>query len=199
MDIEKQVSNGRTTSALIAGVVTIGIVGIGYYFYKKRGKIEVVVPAEAVKDVSVDDIHTDDVEEVEMADTEEAVVINIFTNNDDWDYEAELQTRKFDEPYIIHVDEYVGDEMGFKQETLTYYEGDDIMADIMDTPVYNWPMVTGPLRWGHGSKDSNVVYVRNEKLKKEYEVLRHHGSFEVEVTGLEEAELRHSVLKFRDH
>jgi hypothetical protein len=187
--------NGKATS-VIAGVVAIGIIGFAYRFYKKRGKNEIVIPAEKETNEPVEETEEYEIEMYEQP--EEAVVINIFKNDDGWDYEQELNNRSNEEPYILHVDEYIGEEMGFKQETLTYYEGDDIMADIMDTPVYNWPTVTGPLKWGHGSKDQNVVYVRNEKLRKEYEILRHSGSFETEVIGLEETELQHSVLKFRD-
>jgi hypothetical protein len=187
--------NGKATS-VIAGVVAIGIIGFAYRFYKKRGKNEIVIPAEKETNEPVEETEEYEIEMYEQP--EEEVVINIFKNDDGWDYEQELNNRSNEEPYILHVDEYIGEEMGFKQETLTYYEGDDIMADITDTPVYNWPTVTGPLKWGHGSKDQNVVYVRNEKLRKEYEILRHSGSFETEVIGLEETELQHSVLKFRD-
>jgi len=187
--------NGKATS-VIAGVVAIGIIGFAYRFYKKRGKNEIVIPAEKETNEPVEETEEYEIEMYEQP--EEEVVINIFKNDDGWDYEQELNNRSNEEPYILHVDEYIGEEMGFKQETLTYYEGDDIMADIIDTPVYNWPAVTGPLKWGHGSKDQNVVYVRNEKLRKEYEILRHSGSFETEVIGLEETELQHSVLKFRD-
>jgi len=201
--------NGRVTSAIagVTAIATIVGIGIGFYIRKKRSSIEIVVPAEPVQEEpSLDESSDISVEPEEMYgqqmgmnnDEPEAVVINIFKNDDGWDYEQELNNRSNEEPYILHVDEYIGEEMGFKQETLTYYEGDDIMADITDTPIYNWPSVTGPLNWGHGSKDPNVVYVRNEKLRKEYEILRHSGSFETEVIGLEETELQHSVLKFRD-
>lgn len=130
-------------------------------------------------------------------------VINIFTNADaDWDYEAELSTREHEAPYVIHKDEFFADEMGFKQETLTYYSGDDIMADPQDTPIYNYGGLMGELKFGHGSKDPNVVYIRNEVIHMEWEVLLHQSSFEHEVLGLSmekdaEHDLKHSVQKFR--
>lgn len=123
----------------------------------------------------------------------------------DWDYEAELSTRTPTAPYILHRDEFFGEEMGYDQDTWTYYEGDDILVDETDTPVYNYQENTGPLRWGHGSGDPNVVYIRNEDLKAEYEVVRNEGHYRVEVLGLEIEEkmaaedLRHSrQSKFRD-
>lgn len=129
--------------------------------------------------------------------------IHVFTvPDDDWDEELELSNRHREVPYIIHQDEYIADDMGFHQETLTYYQGDDIMADVSDTPVYNYQGLMGELRFGHGSKDPGVVYIRNEVLHIEWEILLHQGSFEQEVMGLKledetEDNLRHSVQKFR--
>ncbi len=138
----------------------------------------------------------------------EMVVSNIFSDisDDDWDYEYERSTRTEDEPYIIHVDEFVSDEMGWdSQSTITWYEGDQILTDTHDTPIYNPTSVVGELRFGHGSKDPNVVYVRNEKLQAEYEILRDEGNYMDEVLGgqvereLEASDLRHtnSPRKFR--
>ena len=92
--------------------------------------------------------------------------------------------------------------MGYEQSTLTYYEGDDILVDEHDVPVYNHNLSVGPLNFGHGSNDKNVVYIRSERLESEFEVLREHGLYTVEVLGYEkEEEFRHSgyhsVPKFR--
>lgn len=117
---------------------------------------------------------------------EEAVKINIFaTSGDNWDYEKELEGRSPDQPYIIHRDEFFAEEMDYSQLTLTFYEGDEIMVDDQDAPVYNWADITGPLHWGHGSDDPNVVYIRNDKRKAEFEVLRHTGLYSSEVLGIE--------------
>jgi hypothetical protein len=144
----------------------------------------------------------DDASSIFVEDAIETNPINIFTipGGDQWDEEYEMSQRTHDAPYIIHADDYVSDEFGFKQETVTYYEGDDIMATMADVPIYNWTSMMGELRWGHGSKDKNVVYIRNETMRKEWEVLRESGSFEEIVRGLdaEGGELKHSLRKFRD-
>jgi len=109
----------------------------------------------------------------------------------EWDMELELSTRNGREPYVIHFDEFAENdetEGGFVQKTLTYYEGDDIMTDEHDTPIYQYHTVTGVLKFGHGSKDSNVVYIRNEELQLEVEVLYMPGRYEVEVLGLDDEE-----------
>lgn len=137
---------------------------------------------------------------------DEEVVKNIFENDDDWDYEAEANTRDGKSIYVIHRDEFIPDEMGYRQSTVTWYEGDKILADERDAPIYNWSSIVGTdLPFGHGSGDANVVYIRNEELRHEYEVLKDPGRFDVEVEGhqieqdFEDQEIRHSKtpLKFR--
>lgn len=103
----------------------------------------------------------------------------------EWNYEEELKARSSEEPYVIHRDEFYGDEMEFTQSTLTYYSGDDIMVDEDDSPVYNYAIVVGELKFGHGSEDPNVFHVRNEKRRGEYEILYDPGLYSKEVLGLD--------------
>lgn len=132
-------------------------------------------------------------------------VVNIFPavfgDNEDWNYALETEQRTPDKPYIIHRDEYYDNEDDSRQSTLTYYEGDNILCDGHDTPVYDAENVVGILKFGHGSLDPNVCYVRNERLMAEYEVLRDGGYYQVEVLGeaLEEKDIKHSkqLTKFR--
>lgn len=128
-------------------------------------------------------------------DTDDRSVQNIFGDGDDsWNYDDERATRSKDRPYIIHVDEFVADEFDYEsQSTLTWYEKDQILTDSKDVPVYNHAAVVGELRFGHGSNDPNVVYIRNERLKAEYEVLRDPGSYQETVLGesFDDQHLRH--------
>lgn len=132
---------------------------------------------------------------------------NIFDGDDSWDYESERNNRSADKPYVIHVDEYVADELGYEsQSTLTWYQADRILTDHRDVPIYDVAKTVGDLQFGHGSLDPNIVYVRNEVLKSEYEVLRDPGSYEVTVLGnavertYEQTDLKHSrsPMRFRD-
>jgi hypothetical protein len=110
----------------------------------------------------------------------------------EWNLEAELSTRDPREPYVIHYDEWEEDSDvqsgAYLQQTFSYYEGDDIMCDEHDTPIYEYYKSTGPLKFGHGSKDPHVVYIRNEIMEREFEILYHPGRFEVEVLGLDDGE-----------
>lgn len=137
---------------------------------------------------------------------DDGALVNIFGNNttDNWDYASELEERTPEHPYIIHRDEFFGQESGYDQTTITYYEGDDILCDEKDQPIYNPDKVVGTLIFGHGSQDPNIVYVRNDHFQAEYEVLRDSGHYQIEVLGAqiveegEERDIKHSrILKFR--
>jgi hypothetical protein len=139
----------------------------------------------------------------------EVVVHNVFAeNNDGWNYDFELIKRTPFSPYVIHKDEFFGEEADYDDYTqlsLTYFEGDNILVDDNDVPIYNHESIVGSLRFGHGSGDPKVFYARNEKNKAEYEIVHNAGLYSVEILGLEiennerARDLKHSaVQKFRD-
>lgn len=134
-------------------------------------------------------------------------VRNVFQgqlDDDQWNYDDELSIRTPDRPYVISIDEFIADEAGCDQATVTYYQGDDIMADEFDVPLYGFNEMMGELKFGHGSNSKDVVYIRNEKLGMEWEVILHTGRFDIEVLGHDvedayaKAELKHSIPRFRD-
>lgn len=128
---------------------------------------------------------------------------NIFVdgrNLSEFDYAAEVDRRNPDEPYIITHDEFMENENGWQQNTLTYYNGDDILTDDKDVPIPDIDAVVGSdslTKFGYGSRDKNVVYVRNEALESDYEITLSMGEFSKEVAGFNE--LRHSapIRRFR--
>lgn len=103
----------------------------------------------------------------------------------DWDWAVEMPKRNPDNPYIITIDEYMDDDQGYSQSTLTYYKGDDVLTDELDMPIYNAERIASPLIFGKGSRDPSIVYIRNERLEAEYEVIIDHGYFQVEILGQE--------------
>jgi len=149
------------------------------------------------------DSYLDEVEPIK--EERELETVNVFSDNsDEWDFRKEIPFRTPVAPYVIHFDEFEADEADCAQETLTYYSGDDIVADQTDQPIYNYKSLMGDLQFGHGSNDMNVVYIRNLAIKMEWEVLLHTGTYSEEVLGLEieqqyEAQdLKHSTnRKFR--
>jgi hypothetical protein len=133
----------------------------------------------------------------------EVVGDNIFEASvtDDWDWEEELANRGPNAPYILHRDEFFSNENDLEQSSITYYKGDDVLCDEKDVPIYSPEKVVGRLEFGHGSQDPNVVYIRNEELGAEWEVLLDHGYYAVEVLGgqIEDSmkDIRHSIRKFK--
>jgi hypothetical protein len=116
---------------------------------------------------------------------------NIFVDGhelEEFDYAAEVDKRNPDEPYIITHDEFMENENGFTQGTMTYYNGDDILTDDKDVPVPDIENIVGSealTRFGYGSRDRNVVYVRNEKLETDFEITLSQGEFAKEVAGFQ--------------
>lgn len=109
--------------------------------------------------------------------------------NRGWSYPNELQNRSDEKPYIIHQDEFKHGESGYDQTTYTYYAADEVMVEEGSIePIQNVDVTVGLAnlhRFGHGSDDIDVVFIRNDQLELEIEVCRHPGSFEEEVVGLD--------------
>lgn len=158
-----------------------------------------------VKDIP--NIMADEEEAPEEEEDDEPVaqIVSIFTDQtDDWDMDAEIEGRDEESPYILHIEEFMNDERGYGQTTLTYYEGDDVLVDDKDVPIYNQSGTVGNLRFGHGSNDQNVVYIRNAKLHSEFEVILDHGFYEHEILGVDittdlsrKDGVKHSQPRFR--
>jgi hypothetical protein len=100
--------------------------------------------------------------------------------NRDWDFAAELASRVPGEPYVIHQDEFNNDENGYEKVVYTYYAEDDVMTDETERPLPHGDLIVGQnnLRWGHGSDDIDVVFVRNDEYKRDMEICRVSESYE---------------------
>jgi hypothetical protein len=104
---------------------------------------------------------------------------------DDWDMEHEKASRTPRMPYVIHVDER--HESGYTESTLTYYAGDDVLCDERDKIIEDQDLVVGVMnldRFGHGSGDPNIVYIRNDDLAIEVEVVKSDRTFAEDVHGI---------------
>jgi hypothetical protein len=129
---------------------------------------------------------------------------NIFDDSiPGWNYPEELNAREGQDIYTITVSEFFANEADFKQSQLTYYKGDDMLCDSLDVPIHRYQQLVGnKLNFGHGSKDPNVVFIRNEKERMEWEICLDVGRYEEEVLGLtveddyEAKDLKHSVPRF---
>lgn len=143
-----------------------------------------VVPAEAVEDIPP---------------PVEEEVRNVFKDRDKlappedgWDYHRELRNRSPIRPYVIHIDEK-NERDTYAESTLTYYEEDDVLCDekddIIDSADRDRLIGEKNLeKFGHGSGDPSIVYIRNDALGIVYEVVLSPNSFAEEVHGLKHSD-----------
>ena len=81
-------------------------------------------------------------------------------------------------PYVITPEEY-GELPDYEQSSLIYYEEDGVVATESDDIVEGPDEVVGLDSLKHlGEYANDSVYVRNDRLKCDYEILRDPGSFE---------------------
>jgi hypothetical protein len=111
---------------------------------------------------------------------------------DNFDLEAEMLTRTETEPYVLSHDEYFTGEKDYIQTTLTYFVEDDVLIDARDDIIDDPDSTVGEVnlqKFGHGSRDNRIVYVRNDRLEVDFEVIRSEGSYSKDVLG---GALKHS-------
>ncbi len=131
--------------------------------------------------------------------------VNVFadhvpTESEGWDYEVERAARDANpgDPYVIHHDEYYENETNYEQAKLTYYEGDNVLLDERDQPVADDSVVgeDNLAKFGHGSKDGHIVYVRNDNVEVDFEIHRSMGSWQEELFGSnDEDSMKHSQIR----
>lgn len=110
------------------------------------------------------------------------------SKNAHWSYEEELKHRSPDAPYVIHQDEYNNSGETYSKVVYTYWAVDDVVTDTEnDHPVPHGDIVVGldNLKFGHGSDDADIVYVRNDRLDLDMQICRVNRSFEEEILGLQ--------------
>lgn len=80
-----------------------------------------------------------------------------------------------DVPYVITADEY-GENEDYDAASLSYYE-DDVLADEWGDVVYNREELIGSDALSNFDEDWNDVYIRNDLLKTDYEIIRTIGTY----------------------
>jgi hypothetical protein len=141
------------------------------------------------------------------AQSEELEVRNLFHDNappeDTWDWHEERRKRSPLNPYVIHIEER-DDNAAYDSVTWTYYEEDDVLCRENDevVSVEERDKVVGEAnleKFGHGSGDAAIVYVRNDQIEVDFEIVRSPNSYAEEVHGFDpsEPEIRHAHRRTR--
>jgi hypothetical protein len=130
---------------------------------------------------------------------------NVFADHapppDEWDWVKERALRSPMKPYVIHRDERE-EFAAYDSVTYTYYAEDDVLCNETDDviPEEDRDRIVGEAnleKFGHGSGDATIVYVRNNQLEMDMEIVKSPNSYAEEVHGFEpvEPEIRHSARR----
>lgn len=93
--------------------------------------------------------------------------------------------RTPDRPYQITSLEFAENETGYDQVSVTWYSEDNVLTSSDDDSLVDDHKCVGDHNlelFGTG-QDPNIVHVRNDRLKVDYEVARHQGKFAHAVHG----------------
>jgi hypothetical protein len=121
---------------------------------------------------------------------------------DNWDWHKERSRRSPIRPYVIHRDEKDGNDT-YDSVTYTYYEGDDVLCnergEVIGKDERDALIGEANLeRFGDGSGDASIVYIRNDKLEMQMEVVRSTNAFAEEVHGFQHSDTRWESIRHRE-
>ena len=92
-------------------------------------------------------------------------------------------------PYVITSEQFsesLSDNYNHDKITIYYYEEDDILVDEQEDPITDISSIIGDvalLNFGLNSNDPDIVFVRNEKISIDFEIIRYHKSYQETVLG----------------
>lgn len=104
-----------------------------------------------------------------------------------------------DDPYVISVDEFMEESPEYDKVTLTYFDGDDTLISESEAVVPDVLRILGNdalTNFGVGSKDRNIVYVRNDRQESDYEVILDERTYVEVVLG--EKPQKNGPMKMRE-
>lgn len=94
---------------------------------------------------------------------------------------------------VISQEAFMQNDSGYTQATLTYYAEDHIVTDEQEDELSDHEKIVGPNiedKFGEQSSDPLTVHVRNDKLRMEFEIVRHPSAYSREVLGITEAPVK---------
>lgn len=145
------------------------------------------------------ELGSDDVEEdIEEKEVEDVRKIRVFNPNRIVDPDDVTQwDRDPHRPYVITESEFRIDRPDFEKLSITYYRGDDVMADENDGYIPDPDGTVGLDNlqfFGLASGDERLLHIRNERVECDFEVTLNDGSYGREVLGfgIEDAMLKES-------
>lgn len=114
---------------------------------------------------------------------------NLEWDPEDLDYEEEMKHRSDEAPYVISKNEFAHDKPQYAKVDLEYYREDEVLIDGGLDPFTDIGDLVGAdnlKRFGHGSGDRRMVYIRNEELETDFEIHMMMGSYAIDILGLDD-------------
>ena len=147
-----------------------------------------------------------EVEEVPVATEADTSVYNVFAGSFANAGVSEVKDQPMpdvdmDNPYIVSVDEHMEDFQTYEKISLAYWEDDDTLSDDRDTIVPDIEGTVGAAnltKFGLGSKDINIVYVRNHHLETDFEIVRDPRSFSEVIMGFKSQSSKAPQLRMKE-
>lgn len=100
--------------------------------------------------------------------------------------------RTPDKPYVIPIGDFMSDVEedyeDYDKITITYYSEDGVLTDDADKVIPDIDKSIGLLnlkKFGKDSDNADIVYVRNERIKTDFEIARVDGSYTKIVLGFD--------------
>ena len=167
--------------------------------------VEVVTADEGLMEVAEEvqaQVHEENSEHPIEPQKSQVLFEGVALNVDAWDIDAERMNRELGRPYVITEDEWSANSDNDDRQGLTCLASGGTLVDENEAMIDDINGTVGQdnmKRFGHGCDDPNVVFIRNEKLATDFEVLRHNGSYAEEVLGLVETDdhVEHSAMPRR--
>jgi hypothetical protein len=94
-------------------------------------------------------------------------------------------------PYVISDVEMYEGRPEYDKVTLTYYAGDDTLADEDDYTITDVDLILGTMNldlFGTECEDPDMLHVRNERLGSDYEIIKTESKYGEVVLNLNEGE-----------
>lgn len=104
-------------------------------------------------------------------------------------FEHKVENEEGKEPYAINFEDFYRNGSGFDQSYLMYYEEDEVLCDESESIVEESDKVLGEGwygRFGDNEDDPDTIYIRNERMKTDYEVSRIKNAYSRVVMGMED-------------
>jgi hypothetical protein len=112
----------------------------------------------------------------------------------------QIKEHGVSEPYVISLEQFSEERDYYDKITIYYYNEDDTLADDNEEVIVDVIKHIGTdalTCFGDESDDEDIVYIRNEHLTTDYEVIRYHKSYQKTVLGITSFD-EHKAVRSRD-